>query len=258
MQKCIKLKNMKKGENNMKKEVSNKLKAAVVIAIALGLVVPGATVLAKTESFGRNDPILPNDPPNTPDQPDGPTEGEVGIEYCYTTNTTDPDGDRVYYKWDWGDEVTDWIGPFIPGKEVEECHTWNLAGTYNVKVKAKDIYDHESDWSEALEVTIVQLELEIGEITGGLLKVDAEIKNAEDVDITDVNYSLKVEGGLLGMINAESAGTIDIKAGKTVIVTAKPIVGFGPVTITVKASADGTEKVKQVDGFVILFVVIIK
>jgi len=33
-------------------------------------------------------------------------------------------------------------------------HSWNKRGTYEVKVKAKDINDAESGWSDALEVVI--------------------------------------------------------------------------------------------------------
>jgi hypothetical protein len=32
--------------------------------------------------------------------------------------------------------------------------SWDDPGTYYVKAKAKDIYDHESDWSEAMVITV--------------------------------------------------------------------------------------------------------
>lgn len=119
------------------------------------------------EATTWNNPMIPelingiltiefNNPPEIPIQPDGSTEGEVGVEYCYKTNTTDPEGHQVYYKWDFGDEVTGWIGPFESGKEVEECHKWSKAGTYDVKVKAKDICNSSSNWSKSLTVEITE------------------------------------------------------------------------------------------------------
>jgi fimbrial isopeptide formation D2 family protein/uncharacterized repeat protein (TIGR01451 family) len=95
-----------------------------------------------------------NNPPNKPDKPSGPTQGRAGTSYSYTTSTTDPDGDQVYYKWDWGDGTfSEWIGPLDSGETVTASHIWATMGTYRVRVKAKDVYDQESDWAE-LEVTM--------------------------------------------------------------------------------------------------------
>jgi len=85
---------------------------------------------------------------------DGPTTGEVDIPYPYRFNTTDPDGDDVYYYIDWGDGCYEgWIGPFASGESKMVIHSWSQKGTYTVKAKAKDIYGAESDW-ETLDVTI--------------------------------------------------------------------------------------------------------
>jgi len=110
-----------------------------------------------------------NMPPNTPQQPDGPTGGiifnrvVVGNDYTYTTVTTDPDGHDVAYLWDWGDDtVTEWSATSSSSVGISESRTWTEAGTYEVKVKAKDdpngdgdISDGlESAWSEPLIVTV--------------------------------------------------------------------------------------------------------
>ena len=155
---------------------------------------------------------ISNDPPNTPNQPDGPTEGEINIEYTYNTSTTDPDDDQVYYKWDFGDEVTDWMGPFDSGEGVSESHIWALPGTYMVKVKAKDVHEAESDWSEPVEVAIVELEPDvvIDSITGGL-GVTAVIKNVGDANATDVNWSITIDGGFI-ILTEEATGVIDTLA----------------------------------------------
>lgn len=96
-----------------------------------------------------------NTRPATPVKPSGTTLGNPKIKYSYTTKTTDPENDLLYYKWDWGDgSISDWFGPYGSNLTVIEYHAWNLPGIYLVKVKAKDIHDAESGWSESLTVKI--------------------------------------------------------------------------------------------------------
>lgn len=94
--------------------------------------------------------------PYTPSRPSGSTNGKAGQEYLYTTSTTDPEGDQVYYFWDWGDGTNSgWLGPYNSG--VESCeakHTWQEKNSYNIKVKAKDSYGKESNWSDPLPITM--------------------------------------------------------------------------------------------------------
>jgi PKD domain-containing protein len=95
-----------------------------------------------------------NQPPNKPSTPSGPTSGKAGTSYTYSTLTTDPEGDQMYYKWDWGDEVSDWDGPYNSGDLVTQSHIWSNQGTYAVKVKAKDTSDVESVWSDPLPISM--------------------------------------------------------------------------------------------------------
>jgi len=100
-------------------------------------------------------PIGPDYPPNTPERPTGQTSGEIHIEYTYNTTTTDPNNDQVYYKWSWGDGIiSDWLGPFTSGELATAQHTWNTKGSYEIKVKAKDVHGLESDWSDPLPITM--------------------------------------------------------------------------------------------------------
>ncbi|OYT62544.1 hypothetical protein B6U81_00660 [Thermoplasmatales archaeon ex4484_30] len=91
--------------------------------------------------------------PNPPSTPSGPKRIKAGIEYTYITSTTDIDGDKVYYKWDWGDgNTSNWIGPFDSGEKAEASHVWAKRGIYRIRVKAKDTFGFESDWSEPLHL----------------------------------------------------------------------------------------------------------
>jgi len=96
-----------------------------------------------------------NHEPVKPNQPSGPTNGKIGQECAYTTSTTDPDGDQVFYLWDWGDgNNSGWLGPYNSGATCEAKHIWNAKNSYNIKVKAKDIYGKESSWSDPLPITM--------------------------------------------------------------------------------------------------------
>ena len=96
-----------------------------------------------------------NNPPEKPSKPTGQTKGKPGTSYSYTTSTTDLDGDNVYYWFDWGDGTNSgWVGPYSQGSSISETHSWTTQGTFPVKVKAKDVHDEESVWSDSLSVSM--------------------------------------------------------------------------------------------------------
>jgi hypothetical protein len=99
-------------------------------------------------------------PPNKPEKPVGETKGKIGNKYTYKTRTRDENEDKLYYMWDWGDGTySGWLGPYDSGEEVEAAHIWRREGNYRVKVKAKDIYNLESEWSDPLSVSIPKSQL---------------------------------------------------------------------------------------------------
>jgi len=95
-----------------------------------------------------------NDPPNTPTI-DGPTSGQAGTEYTYTSSTSDPNGDQVFYLFDWGDGTNSgWTDPHPSGATASASHTWTTQGNYQIKAKARDTNFAESDWSDPLSVSM--------------------------------------------------------------------------------------------------------
>ena len=97
----------------------------------------------------------PNSPPNTPIIPSGKTNGRINRNYRYRTSTTDPNGDQVYYWFDWDDGTNSgWLGPYNSGRTISTNHKWTSEGTYEVIVKAKDSHGAESGWSDPLTVII--------------------------------------------------------------------------------------------------------
>lgn len=94
--------------------------------------------------------------PGKPAQLSGPTSGFNMMSYTYSTNTTDPDGDSIYYWFDWGDGTySDWIGPFDSGEECNISHVWDKQGVFSIRVKSRDTIGLESDWSDPFVMEIV-------------------------------------------------------------------------------------------------------
>jgi len=97
------------------------------------------------------DCVTINNPPYPPSQPLGPTSGDTGVRYTYSTSTIDPDEDKIKsYIWDWGD------GKTSNSKIGTASHAWRKTGTYQVSVRAKDEHGAISKSSPSLEVTITK------------------------------------------------------------------------------------------------------
>jgi len=96
-----------------------------------------------------------NQKPYTPERPSGPISGRPNIEYNYSSSTIDPQDDNLFYLFNWGDgNDSGWIGPFNSGETCEATYYWGSQGNYEIKVKARDIYESESDWSDSLVVSM--------------------------------------------------------------------------------------------------------
>jgi len=94
-----------------------------------------------------------NHAPNKPNTPTGPPSGQSGKEYTYTTSTIDPDGEQVWYMFDWDDgSDSGWLGPFDSGAAASASHIWDSTGNYEIRVKARDGDNAQSEWSDPLPV----------------------------------------------------------------------------------------------------------
>ncbi len=183
---------------------------------------------------GQSSPV--NTPPATPEKPNGPTTGEIGIVYTYTTSTTDPQNDDVYYLVYWGDQVSDWLGPYDSGDTVSLTHTWSAIGNYTVMVKAKDNQGLESGWSETSQISIIALpRIEIGNITASFGSVSVQVRNIGAGDATNVDWSISLDGKMV-FLGKETSGTfLKIMPGFGPKAKTGFVFGFGRVDILVTA-----------------------
>ncbi|RLI63120.1 MAG: hypothetical protein DRO67_06215 [Candidatus Asgardarchaeum californiense] len=184
--------------------------------------------------------------PPTPPEFSGDTSGGTGEELTFMVRSYDPEGQNVYYKFDWDGEISDWEGPYASGDQITIKHSWDSADTYTVKVKAKDTHDAESDWSDPLSVEITGEgpgpgdNITIIDVKGGFRYITATIKNSGDQDANGTNWTISVEGKLLKRKNVVTNGSIDIGAGNAEEVQGDSkgkLFGFGFITVTVTADA---------------------
>jgi hypothetical protein len=98
----------------------------------------------------------PNDQrPYKPSKPIGIIDGNTNTNYYYLSSSIDPNGDQIFFLFDWGDGTdSNWNGPYESGEIVNISHSWNTKGSYEVKTKVKDIHNMESEWSDPLIINM--------------------------------------------------------------------------------------------------------
>jgi len=100
--------------------------------------------------------------PSKPVTPNGPSEIKKGIKYTYSSSTVDPQFDEIYFLFDWGDETdSGWLGPYSSSEKINASHSFKRSGIYEIKVKAVDINNYESVWSESTSVTVSRYKINI-------------------------------------------------------------------------------------------------
>jgi len=116
----------------------------------LSLLLPVALVLVAVFSCTKK-----NHAADVPTVPIGRDSCFTDTTYTFTTIATDPDGDSVAVRFDWGDStVSSWSGLVPGGDTVALTHAWPDTGTYEVRAQARDKELQSSDWSTALVVRV--------------------------------------------------------------------------------------------------------
>uniref|UniRef100_A0A7V3UZ43 PKD domain-containing protein n=1 Tax=candidate division WOR-3 bacterium TaxID=2052148 RepID=A0A7V3UZ43_UNCW3 len=85
--------------------------------------------------------------PSVPRKPSGPDSAVVGVPVTFYTSGLHPLDELVSFQFWWGDTTGDWSGFVMPGTVVRDSHTFNSAGTFEVRCRAKDKEGCVSGWS---------------------------------------------------------------------------------------------------------------
>ncbi len=96
-----------------------------------------------------------NHAPDAPAVTAGPQYCLQDSTYSFSAAASDPDGDSVTVRFDWGDSTfSHWVGLFASGETFTFTHAWSDTGTYEVRVTAQD-HQRTSDPSEGYVVQVV-------------------------------------------------------------------------------------------------------
>ena len=89
-----------------------------------------------------------NNPPSVP-LISGNSRGYVYTNYTCIANSTDPEGDNVYYLFNWGDGTNSTVGPAQSHANTTATHQWTRPGTYNVTATSRDTYGASNNQSSS-------------------------------------------------------------------------------------------------------------
>ena len=94
-----------------------------------------------------------NSPPQTPAPVQGLTQGYAGKILSYAASSKDPEGDQLFFTFDWGDGTTS--KTLLSASSTGSAnHIWMGKGVYEVKAMATDSRGASSGWSEPFSVSI--------------------------------------------------------------------------------------------------------
>jgi outer membrane protein assembly factor BamB len=99
--------------------------------------------------------ITNNRPPGTPAVPSGPSTAPKDSVCIFTSIATDPDGDGVSYRFDWGNgDTSEWGNWAQSGSPGAAGYAYPRSGAFQVRAQARDINEARSAWSSPLSIII--------------------------------------------------------------------------------------------------------
>ena len=180
-----------------------------------------------------------NQGPQTPTAPQGPTQSITNVDLTYSTSTTDPEDDNILYQFDWDDgSLSTWIGPYESGESASSAHQWENPGLYNVRCRAQDTNGQISSWSQPTRLTIQYEEptLSLSNASGGLLRFSIDLTNTGETSLEDILISMAFEGFCYTTDYQDIITSLE--PGDTSTLQSYPLIGFGPISITVTAATE--------------------
>ncbi len=135
----------------------------------------------------------------TPSTPTGPSSGNVGTSYSYTTGGSNSSlGHNIQYRFDWGDgNYSTW------SSSTSASHSWSNAGTYSVKAQARCAAHTAvvSSWSDSIVMTISVPSITVTSPNGGEEWIEESIQTITWTSTGDVGENLSLYYSLDGGVN---------------------------------------------------------
>lgn len=184
--------------------------------------------------------------------------GETYYLVCYTQNVTDN-----YFEWESNNNSFSY-------ENGEAWYSLDNGSSWSNKSKSKSYIPKPRSLSKLDDTNIsidmcfktygrdaTQLDIDFQMVSKGLKTF---IHNMGSVNATDVNYKINISGGILGLINNETSGTITepLQPGGDIQLNSS-FFGFGFVEITVEVYASNVLKTTETTtGFVFFSYIFIK
>jgi len=196
--------------------------------------------------------LMSNTPPNKPTIT-GPSSGEMEVEYSFDVSSTDPNSDDLYYIVDWDDgSELETFGPFESGASATLSHTWESAGSFDIRVMAHDEFLAQGAWSNPLSFEIAGPEIEIGSVSGGFGKLSFALENVGSGVAESVDWSLDLSAGLM-FVDGSASGTLQsLGEAESIVRSSNFILGFGSGSAHIEVSGPSIPTVESTQSFSML------
>lgn len=178
-----------------------------------------------------------------------PLSGVAPLQVVFTDLSTAENTTIKSWQWDFDTDGT--IDSYLQNPTF-----FYDPGVYTVTLTVSNGHISDAEIKEDYISVIPPSEIEIGNVTASFLTINAEIINTGDINVSLVNWSMTIDGRVfLGKTISGQIPSIPVSGSE--IVSDKPVVGFGNVIVTIKATVPGGGTVsKTARGFLLLFVVL--
>jgi len=178
-----------------------------------------------------------------------PLSGVAPLQVVFTDLSTAENTTIKSWQWDFDTDGT--IDSYLQNPTF-----FYDPGVYTVTLTVSNGHISDAEIKEDYISVIPPSEIEIGNVTTSFLTINAEIINTGDINVSLVNWSMTIDGRVF--LGKTISGQIpSIPVGGSEIVTDKPVIGFGNIIVTIKATVPGGGTVsKTARGFLLLFVVL--
>jgi PKD repeat protein len=182
-----------------------------------------------------------------------PTVGQAPLKVQFIDTSIAQNTTISSWKWDFDHDGV------IDSQAQNPSWTYTTPGNYTVSLTVSNgqLTDTETKTHFITVLPTPEFMVAIGNITGGILKIQAEVINTGAANVTHLPWNITVSGGmvLLGKLKSGTVLSLPIKS-KTVVMD-RPLFGFGKIIITVTVMLPGGEEVtKTVVGMLLGFFVL--
>jgi hypothetical protein len=157
---------------------------------------------------------------------------------------------------------SDWDYDFTTSlyKYRGSLYVWEVDANYNQSTMEWPTFHHDPQRTGLYPFNPhpPQPMLEIGNITGGLFKVKATIKNIGGAAANDIQWNITVTGRLVLLGKVTTGSIAALNASDEQSITSKRIFGFGKAVIKISATAPGSTASKEQNATILLFLVRMK